>query len=82
MMRGPCLFDWYAPRHDVPDSVNVNHMCELCAGHNPSSYHRCVCGAEAYVTATGKVLTEHDIEALADEAQRGYDVSQLRARRA
>lgn len=81
MMSGPCLFDWYAPRHDVTDSVNVRHMCEIGEGHAPSSYHRCVCGGEAYVTMTGKVLTDADIEALADEAQRGYDVSRLRARR-
>lgn len=30
------------------------------------------------VTATGKVLTEKDIQALADEAERGYDVSLLK----
>ena len=30
-----------------------------------------------YVTKTGKVLTEADIEALADEAEAGYDVSKL-----
>jgi hypothetical protein len=29
------------------------------------------------VTKTGKVLTDEDIEALADEAERGYDVSHL-----
>lgn len=33
-----------------------------------------------YVTKTGKVLTDEDIEALADEAERGYDVSQIVAR--
>ena len=30
------------------------------------------------VTKTGKVLTDADIEALADEAEAGYDVSHLR----
>ena len=29
---------------------------------------------EPYVTKTGKVLSDSDIEALADEAERGYDV--------
>jgi len=31
---------------------------------------------EPYVTKTGKVLTDEDIQALADEAEQGYDVSQ------
>jgi hypothetical protein len=31
-------------------------------------------------TKTGKVLTDDDIQALADEAERGYDVSHLRER--
>lgn len=30
-----------------------------------------------YRTKTGKVLTDADLEALADEAERGYDVSHL-----
>jgi hypothetical protein len=30
-----------------------------------------------YVTKTGRVLTAADIEALAEEAERGYDVSHL-----
>lgn len=30
-----------------------------------------------YTTKTGKVLTDADIEALADEAEKGYDVSHL-----
>jgi len=32
-------------------------------------------------TASGKPLTEHDIERLADEAERGYDVDAVIARR-
>lgn len=30
-----------------------------------------------YRTETGKVLTDEDIEALADEAERGYDIGRL-----
>lgn len=33
------------------------------------------------VTKTGKMLTDADIDALADEAERGYDVNQMRDRR-
>lgn len=33
---------------------------------------------ELLVTKTGKVLTDDDIQALADEAERGYDVSHLK----
>jgi len=32
-------------------------------------------------TNSGRVLTDAEIEALADEAERGYDVNQLKARR-
>jgi len=32
-------------------------------------------------TKTGHVLTDAEIKALADEAERGYDVDQLKARR-
>ena len=32
----------------------------------------------SYRTRSGKVLTNADIEALADEAERGYDVSRLK----
>lgn len=34
-----------------------------------------------YKTKTGKVLTDVDIEAMADAAERGYDVDGLKARR-
>jgi uncharacterized protein (DUF4415 family) len=34
-----------------------------------------------YVTATGKVLTDDDIESMADEAEAGYDVGVLNQRR-
>jgi hypothetical protein len=33
-----------------------------------------------FITKTGKVLTDADIEALADEAERGYDVSRLKGK--
>lgn len=36
---------------------------------------------ETYVTKTGKVLTDADIQAIADEAERGYEIEQLKARR-
>ncbi len=36
---------------------------------------------KTYKTRTGKVLTDADIEALADEAEGGYDVEALKARR-
>lgn len=32
----------------------------------------------SYVTKTGKVLTDADVQALADEAERGYDVSKIK----
>lgn len=34
-----------------------------------------------YETETGKVLTDLDIEAMADQAERGYDVETLKTRR-
>jgi uncharacterized protein (DUF4415 family) len=34
-----------------------------------------------YKTKTGRVLTDADIETMADEAERGYDVEMLKARR-
>lgn len=36
---------------------------------------------KTYKTKIGKVLTDADIEALADEAERGYDVDALKSRR-
>jgi hypothetical protein len=36
---------------------------------------------KTYRTKTGKKLTDADIEAIADEAERGYDVEVLKARR-
>lgn len=36
---------------------------------------------KSYKTKTGRVLTDADIEAMADEAERGYDVETLLRRR-
>ncbi|MGH3305652.1 MAG: CopG family transcriptional regulator [Streptosporangiaceae bacterium] len=36
---------------------------------------------QTYTTKTGKSLTDVDIEALADEAEHGYDVETLKSRR-
>lgn len=36
---------------------------------------------KSYKTKTGKVLTDAEIEAMADEAERGYDPEVLKARR-
>jgi hypothetical protein len=33
--------------------------------------------SEEYVTDSGKVLTDEDIQALADEAEKGYDIDKL-----
>lgn len=35
---------------------------------------------KTYTTRTGKVLTDADIERMADEAERGYDVEELKSR--
>jgi hypothetical protein len=37
--------------------------------------------SKPFKTKTGKVLTDADIEAMADEAERGYDVEMLKSRR-
>lgn len=34
-----------------------------------------------YRTRSGKVVTDTDVEAMADEAEKGYDVAALKARR-
>lgn len=36
--------------------------------------------AKTYRTKTGKVLTDADIEAMADEAERDFDVEELKGR--
>ena len=37
--------------------------------------------AKSYTTKSGKVVTDVEIEAMADEAERGYDPEVLKARR-
>jgi len=37
--------------------------------------------SQPFTTKTGRVLSDADIEALADEAERGYDVQDLKRRR-
>ncbi len=37
--------------------------------------------SRSYTTKTGRVLSDADIEALADEAERGYEVENLKRRR-
>jgi uncharacterized protein (DUF4415 family) len=37
--------------------------------------------AKTYTTKSGRILTDADIEALADEAEHGYDVEELKRRR-
>lgn len=36
---------------------------------------------KTYMTKSGKIITDADIEQLADEAERGYDVEELKSRR-
>jgi Ribbon-helix-helix protein, copG family len=36
---------------------------------------------KTYPTKTGKILADADVEQLADEAERGYDVEELKSRR-
>jgi len=36
---------------------------------------------KTYKTKTGRTLTDDDIQAMADEAERGYDVAALKTRR-
>ena len=56
------------------------HKCTTPGG-NPTYQTHMARQAEAekpIVTKTGKVLTDADIEALADEAEAGYDVTHLK----
>lgn len=40
-----------------------------------------VFGRQPLITKSGKVLTDEDIERLADEAERGYDIENLKERK-
>lgn len=53
---------------------SVDIICELCTGSGTFDLSP---APGRHVTRTGKVLTDTDIQNLADEAERGYDVSHL-----
>lgn len=73
------------------------HEPQLCASARCGCWAICACGwrSRLYTTVTGahiafgahlvdedgKQLTDDELEALADEAERGYDVSKLPRRR-
>lgn len=40
-----CCQWWRAPRVEVPDSTDVNHVCTQALGHRPPC--ACACGAVA-----------------------------------
>lgn len=70
---------WYQ-NHWVPVTVLPALLQALDAWSNSTPHRVTVIDAALtapYVTKTGRVLTDADIEALADEAERGYDVSHL-----
>lgn len=56
------------------DSPRWCGECDGYGDHHTDRHH-------LYVTNTGKVLTNEDIQALADEAEQGYDVSHLQPRK-
>jgi len=41
-----CNDHWRAPRHDVPTSVDVNHVCERQLGHDGPCH--CSCGKDRW----------------------------------
>jgi len=58
--------------HGIPDR-SVPHDC--------SGFHYpCPAIDPPFITRTGKVLTDGEIQALADEAERGYDIEALKPR--
>lgn len=68
------------PAHDLSDALRIASCGPgvlLSFGATRVEHPK---AAKGYVTKTGKVLTEADIEALADEAERGYDVEHLRGK--
>jgi hypothetical protein len=70
----------YVLEHGVDDDVSYLHASvALIATLLADEIERNV-NARHYHTATGKVLTDESIQALADEAERGYDVSHLKDR--
>lgn len=66
---------WYDPRTDSDKMDSIADAWVLTLAR----YFRVEYGGPLR-TKTGKILTDADIEALADEAERGYDVSHLKPR--
>jgi hypothetical protein len=64
------------PPQDMALAADIALIATLLADH----MERCDL-TRHYHTKTGKVLTDEDIQALADEAERGYDVSHLKDKR-
>jgi len=66
----------------------MSFTCPRCnmTSHHPVDERHGYCGhchdytghEQPMVTKTGKVLTDEDIQALADEAERGYDVERIK----
>lgn len=68
-----CEFTWPLIDPNEEDrAAGRAHHCVMSGEHR--SEHVCLCGDRVYVTKTGKVLTEADLDALADEAEQGYEV--------
>ena len=59
------------------DPIGMKHVATFTTAGGMLVWHMF---EEGFVTASGRVLTDDEIEALADEAERGYDVAQLRQR--
>lgn len=51
--------------------------CDICGGTHVGLCPDDPSEKEIFVTKTGRVLTDEEIEELADEAERGYDLSHL-----
>lgn len=69
----PCAFWWLAPLRPLCHwadrrAIDLQTAADIDAA----------AGETTYRTASGRELTGSDIQALADEAEAGYDVSHLR----
>lgn len=60
--------------------MTCDHSNLIELSYDPRIYRCGSCGAEGYLTKKGRLLTYEEIEALAEEAERGYDVSHLKDR--
>jgi len=65
-------------------SISITHtVCNDCGSvvwdkDKHSEFHRTLSDSQHFHTKSGRVLSNEDIEALAEEAERGYDVSKLK----